>query len=215
MEDVDVELQDGIDLEDDATLKALAKSASAGQPKSQKIRDFKARVLSLLELYSARTKQHGSLFKALRGVFPQVSQDDAVKLDRVLGLSLERGGGATADLEDVTAQYVTLLCRTRQSHSAQQLTRTLCRLLQHRSAEEATQLAEDLLVKFITKRSVRVHLDSFKVLARRFKFLREPLLAVLDTHESSDAVRPSMRKQLAKLRKMLGAPRAPAVKREE
>lgn len=140
-----------------------------------------------------------------------------MKLDRVLGLSLERGGGATADgadLEDVTAQYVTLLCRTRQSHSAQQLTRTLCRLLQHRSAEEATQLAEDLLVKFITKRSVRVHLDSFKVLARRFEFLREPLLAVLDTHEIQRR-RPALHAQAARQAPQnAGRPRVPAVERD-
>jgi hypothetical protein len=109
-EDIEVADQDP---DQDETLKALAKSVNKGQPKTQKIRDFKARVLSLLELYASKTKNQSYVFKALQGVFPQVSQGDVLKLDRVLGIALERAAGKAEPeaIDNLIEQYVGLLCK--------------------------------------------------------------------------------------------------------
>ena len=60
------------------------------QPKKQKIKDFKARVLGLLEIYASHTKDHSQLFKALEGVSLTLIMSDVIKLDKIINISLSR-----------------------------------------------------------------------------------------------------------------------------
>jgi hypothetical protein len=57
-------------------------------------------------------------------------------------------------------------------------------------------IVSGLVEKYITKRSVKIHLNTFWTIAKRFRFLKQPMIAVVDKYAASDSTRPSMKKQL-------------------
>lgn len=199
--------------DEDPRLQQIVKQLEAnGKPKANKIRDFKSRVLSLLQLYAQHAKSHDTLFEAYEGVYKQVADHDVLKLDRILNVSLLRGanGVSLEHLNEVLQQYFGLLCTTAKSRDSQLYTETFCRLLKLKLREDpsnpleaVTEMARDLIRKFVTKRSVKVHLNTFRVLSKRFRFLREPIREVAAEYLDNDSVRQSMKKQLQKLTKML------------
>ena len=110
------------DPDDDPQLQKIVKQLEAsGKPKAHKIRDFKSRVLSLLQIYAQNTKTHDMLFEAYEGVYKQVADYDIIKLDRILNVSLLRGanGVALEHLNEVLQQYFGLLCKTAKSRDSQ------------------------------------------------------------------------------------------------
>lgn len=138
-------------------------------------------MLGLLQLYATHTKSHDHLFEAYEGVYKQVADYDVIKLDRVLNVSLLRGanGVGLEHINEVLQQYFGLLCKTAKSRDSQLFTETFCRLLKLKLKEDpnepvtaVTELARDLLRKFVTKRTVKVHLNTFRILSKRFRFLR-------------------------------------------
>lgn len=187
------------DPDDDPTLKMVIKELEKDEkPKAHRIRDFKSRVLGLLNLYAQLTKSHQPLFEAYEGIYKQVADYDALKLDRILNASLQRGSnGVTLErINEVLQQYFGLLCKTAKSRDSNIYTETFCRLLKLKLREDPSEpvqavveLVQELVRKFVTKRSVKVHLNTFRVLSKRFRFLREPIREVAVEYLSSSSVR--------------------------
>jgi hypothetical protein len=69
----DIEVENG-NPDDDPRLQSIVKSLEANsKPKAHKIKDFKSRVLGLLQIYALNTNSHESLFRSYEGVYKQVT----------------------------------------------------------------------------------------------------------------------------------------------